>query len=242
MENTDSPQEKKPTSKPKTAPKWETDSKERIRAAIKRYSKPLADMCARGANEGDTRLVITDFLCDGLGFDKYTDITTEYRVKGEFADFGLKLDGQMMAFIEVKRVNTALGEKHLRQVQAYALNEGCEWVILCNGHVWQLYHITAGLPVVTDLVHEADLLGEQSPAQKVKDFFFLSREYFKRGLVKGLWEERRASSPESLAKTILSESVLNAIRKEHKKRTGQMLDLNQLAELVKETVIKKECL
>jgi hypothetical protein len=40
----------------------------------------LAD---RDANEGDTRLLVTDFLCDGLGFDKYSDLTTEYQVKGE---------------------------------------------------------------------------------------------------------------------------------------------------------------
>ena len=26
------------------------------------------------------------FLCDGVGFDKYADLTTEYQVKGEFAD------------------------------------------------------------------------------------------------------------------------------------------------------------
>ena len=49
-------------------------------------SKPLADLIARDANEGDTRMLITDFLCDGLGYDKYVDLTTEYQVKGEFAD------------------------------------------------------------------------------------------------------------------------------------------------------------
>ena len=31
-------------------------------------------------------MLITDFLCDGLGYDKYVDLTTEYQVKGEFAD------------------------------------------------------------------------------------------------------------------------------------------------------------
>jgi hypothetical protein len=36
-----------------------------------------ADLIARNANEGDTRLLVTDFLCDGLGYDKYEDLTTE---------------------------------------------------------------------------------------------------------------------------------------------------------------------
>jgi hypothetical protein len=80
-------QESAATAEPKPrvargAPKWETDTRDRVRAAIKKYSKPLADLLARDANEGDTRLLVTDFLCDGLGYDKYEDLTTEYNVKG----------------------------------------------------------------------------------------------------------------------------------------------------------------
>jgi hypothetical protein len=86
-------------SKPRGAPKWETEARDRLRAAIRRYSKPLADLVARDANEGDTRLLVTDFLCDGLGFDKYADLTTEYQVKGEFADYGLRIDRELVAFI-----------------------------------------------------------------------------------------------------------------------------------------------
>ena len=62
---------KKP--KARGAPKWETETRDRLKTAIRRYSKPLADLVARDANEGDTRLLVTDFLCDGLGFDKYAD-------------------------------------------------------------------------------------------------------------------------------------------------------------------------
>ena len=73
--------------KPKAqrAPKWEAEARDRLRTAIRRFSKPLADLVARDANEGDTRLLVTDFLCDGLGFDKYADLTTEYQVKGDLA-------------------------------------------------------------------------------------------------------------------------------------------------------------
>ena len=48
--------------KPRSAPKWETDARDRLKTAIRRYSKPLADLVARDANEGDTRLLVTDFL------------------------------------------------------------------------------------------------------------------------------------------------------------------------------------
>lgn len=54
--------EDKPTleTSPKTtsssAPKWELTARERMKTAIKKFSKPLADLVARDANEGDTRL------------------------------------------------------------------------------------------------------------------------------------------------------------------------------------------
>jgi hypothetical protein len=62
----------------------------------------VSDLVARAANKGDTRLLVTDFLCDGLGFDKYADLTTEYQVKGEFADYGVRIGRDLVAFIEVK--------------------------------------------------------------------------------------------------------------------------------------------
>lgn len=43
--------------------------------------QPLADLIERDANEGDTRLLVTDFLCEGLGFDKYEPLTTEYQLR-----------------------------------------------------------------------------------------------------------------------------------------------------------------
>src|SRR5688572_25999931 len=82
----------------RTGPKWEADARERVRAAIRKFSRPLNDLVQRDANEGDTRLLVTDFLCEGLGFDKYTDLTTEYQVKGEFADYGIRIDKELVAF------------------------------------------------------------------------------------------------------------------------------------------------
>lgn len=83
-------------------PKWEHDARDSIRTSIRRFTKPLQDIVARDANEGDTRLIVTDFLCEGLGYDKFDDLTTECAVRGEFADYGVRIDKQLVAFIEVK--------------------------------------------------------------------------------------------------------------------------------------------
>lgn len=230
---------KKPA--PRKGPKWETDTRDRLKTCIRRFNKPLSEMASRDANEGDTRLLVTDFLCEGLGFDKYEDLTTEYQVKGEFADYGVRIDKDLVAFIEVKRVATKLGSKHLRQVQAYALNEGVEWVLLTNGSTWQAYHITAAMPVQVDLALEVDLLGDETINQKANQLFYLTRESLKRRQIDELWKVKRATSPQSLAETVMSDAVIGAVRKELKLTTGHRIEAEEISSLLKNTVIRPEC-
>jgi hypothetical protein len=229
-----------PRRTPPAAPKWEREARNNTRAAIRRFGRPLADLIGRDANEGDTRLLVTDFLCDGLGFDKYEDLTTEYQVKGEFADYGIRIDRQLVAFIEVKRCTQRLNMRHLRQVQMYAVNEGVEWMVLTNGQVWQVYHLTGGLPVVIDLALEIDLLGEGSLAEKADALFHLSKPAFKRRLLDDLWRAKAATSPKSLAGVLMSDAVVDAVRKELRRRTGYNSDPAELLQVLREGVVRAE--
>ena len=208
---------------PSTMPKWESDARERVKVGIKKFSKPLAEFLARDANEGDTRLLVTDFLCEALGFDKFADLTTEYMVKGEFADFGVRIDKQLVAFIEVKRVATKLNEHHLRQVEMYAVNEGVEWMMLTNGSHWQAYHMTPGMPVSIDLALDVDILGPDQPAKKVEALFHLTREALKRHLIDDLWKAKRTTAPKAIAQILTSPAVVTVVRKElarHRRRNS----------------------
>jgi hypothetical protein len=233
----------KPKSPPvRNQPKWEQEARARTRTAIRRYSKPLADLLERDANEGDTRLLVTDFLCEGLGFDKYEDLTTEYQVKGEFADYGVRIDRQLVAFIEVKRCTQKLNMRHLRQVQMYAVNEGVEWIILTNGQVWQVYHLTGGLPLIIDLALEVDLLGDDPLAHKADGLFHLSKEALKRRLLDDLWKAKAATAPTSLSGVLLSEVVVDAVRKELRRKTGYNGDVAEIARALREQVIRAEAL
>ena len=230
------------SSTPRGAPKWETEARERVRAAVRKHSKPLADLLARDANEGDTRLLVTDFLCDGLGYDKYEDLTTEYNVKGDFADYGVRIDRQLTAFIEVKRVATKLNGKHLRQVEMYAVNEGVRWLILTNGSSWQVFHVTGGLPIVIDLAFEVDLLGDETPAAKANKLFYISRESLKRRQLDELWKAKAATSPKSIGTALQSPVVLDALRRELRKATGMNIDTKEIAKHLRDEVLRPECL
>jgi predicted type IV restriction endonuclease len=232
------------SSKVPTAPKWEQDAREAIKVAIRRFAKPLQEIVARDANEGDTRLIVTDFLCDGLGYDKFEDLTTEFAVKGEFADYGVRIDKQLVAFIEVKRVTQNLNVRHLRQVETYAVKEGLQWIILTNGQVWQAYHVYAktGQQVATHLALEVDLLGDAPMAHKVDGLFYLHHAALKRNLIDDLWKRKAATSAGSLAEVLLTEPVLDAVRREIRRTSGYNPDTDELARVVRSGVIRPELL
>lgn len=226
--------------KKRSVPKWEFSARERVRTAIRELHKPLINLVARDANEADTRLLVTEFLCAGLGFDRYEDLTGEYLVRNEFADYGIRIDKELIAFVEIKRCTQKLGVRQLRQVQMYAVNEGVEWMILTNGQVWQAWHLTGGLPVVMDLALEVDLLSDATAVQKADTLFHLSKESIKRKLLDELWRAKAATSPNSLASVMLSDAVIDALRKELRKQTGYKGDLSELKKTVREEVVRSE--
>jgi hypothetical protein len=231
---------KEPT--PRSRPKWETEARERLRATIRRHAKPLSDLVSRDANEGDTRLLVTDFLREGLGYDTHQDLTTEYQVRGEFADYGVRIDGELIAFIEVKRVKSKLKARQLSQVEMYSVNEGVEWAVLTNGAQWQVFHLGDRVPIQIDLALDVDLLSDDSLGHKADELFYLTRESLRRRQIDELWQARRATSPKSLASVLTSDSVTEAIRKELRRQTGQRVEGAEITRLLRGTVLRPECL
>jgi hypothetical protein len=229
-----------PAARPKT-PKWESDARERLKVGIRKFSKPLADFIARDVNEADTRFLVTDFLCEALGYDKFSDLTAEFAIKGDFADFGLRVDKQLVALIEVKRVTTKLVERHLHQVQQYGANEGLEWLMLTNGAQWQVYHLDSTLPITVELVFEADLLGPDQPARKADRLFPITREGMKHGVIDEVWRAKRATAPRAIAKVLTSPAVVTAVRKELRRQTDYSATDEEVLGLVRATV-SPECL
>jgi hypothetical protein len=172
------------------------------------------------------------------GFDKYADLTTEYQVKGEFADYGVRIDRDLVAFIEVSGSRPNCRPGIYVRVEMYAVNEGVEWIILTNGSVWQVYHITGGLPVVIDLALDVDLLGDEQVGHKVNRLFFLTRESLKKRQIDELWKAKRATSPASLGQVRVSDNVAEAIRKELWRQTGHRVETLEIVRLLTETVLR----
>lgn len=240
MESESMPNESVETSKtvrPKSAstPKWESVAKSRVSSGLKRLSKPTLMLREKDAAEADTRHLVTDFLVDVLGFDKYENLTAEFNVKGDWADYGIRIEKQLVAFVEVKRITQKLSVTHLRQVESYALKEGVQWAILTNAQVWQVYYVQPikGQQSEVSLIFEVDTLDEAvRPAQKTDLLFLLSREALTRGLLDDFRSAQNAVSAKTLRPILLSDDVLSAVRKEVRRKTKHLVDEKKLKEAV----------
>lgn len=212
-------------------PKWEAAARERISTGLRRIVKPIEGLRTRDAVEADTRMLVTDVLCDLLGYDKYDDLTAEYQVKGEFADYGLRIDKQLVAFVEIKRVSQKLAATHLRQVENYALKNGVNWAILTNAQHWQVYHVQAlsGEQSELTLVLQVDLLdNEVKASEKMERLFLISREAIQKGRLDLHWKEKFATSAKALRPILLSDCVLEEVRKELWRKMKQRVDVADL--------------
>ncbi|MBV2367100.1 hypothetical protein ACFPZ0_02670 [Streptomonospora nanhaiensis] len=226
-----------------TAPAWEVAARARLNAAIERFTGPLADLLARDANEGDTRLLVTDFLSDGLNFSKYGDLTTEYRTKGESVDYGITLGDTLFAFIEVKPCGARLDPRGLRQARLHAAERKVAWAVLTNGRVWQAHHLgDGGEDAGTGLVVDVDLLSEAPLHERVDALLPLTREAVERGRLETLRAWRAALEPGPLAAAAASPPVVAALRAELLRRTGHEGHIGDTAETARaltEGVVKK---
>jgi predicted type IV restriction endonuclease len=202
-----------------TDPKWLQTAKDDTRK-IRTFAVHARSMVERDANETDTRLLVTDVLTAVLGWDKYADISTEYQVRGEFADYALRLDGSVFAMVEVKRAAMRLTEKHLRQIEAYGLREGADWLILTNGVVWKVYRITmlASGGSQTEPVFSFDL--DSITKSDLENLLTLHKQAAKRGYLDALWKRVSSMAPSNIGAVLQSDRVLNAIRLEVKAMHG----------------------
>ena len=125
---------------------------ERLVKGIKKFHKILEDARSRDINESDTVVIITDMLSEIFGFDKYSEITSEFAIRGTYCDLVTQIDGDLQYLIEVKAVGIELKESFIKQAVDYAANQGIDWVILTNGIRWIIYKIAFTKPIDKDQV------------------------------------------------------------------------------------------
>ena len=150
-------------------PKYVDDASSRIQSTIKKFQNIVGQAKQRNLNEADTRDIVKAMISDLLGFDPFFEVTGEFSIKGQYADFAIKSNDSILFFTEVKSIDTKLDEKHLFQVIGYAANHGVEWAVLTNAERWVVYRLFAGEEKKTEVVLDFNVL--TGSALEIRDNF-----------------------------------------------------------------------
>lgn len=217
---------------------------DRLAAGLKRFKPVLEAAKARDVNESDTSMIVTDMLAEVFGFDKYSEVTREYAIRGTFCDLATKIDGQLQTLIEVKAIGLGLRENHIKQAVDYAANQGVEWVTLTNGVNWKVFSVSFSKPISADLVLDLDLLS-MSPSDEdaIEDLFLLSKEGIQRSGLDAYNDQLKVRNKFNLAALIMSEPILHAIRRELKRISPDVrISVEEIKDALAHEVIKRDAI
>lgn len=215
---------------------------ERLAAGLKRYQPILDGARARDVNESDTSMIVSDMLADLFGFDKYNEITRELCIRGTYCDLAVRIDQKFQFLIEVKAVGVELKDQHVKQAVDYAANQGIEWVALTSGIHWKVFRVSFGKPIDKELVVDLDLpqLNGRNEGDLTK-LFLLSRESIVKSALEEYHDQRQAMSKFVLAASILSDPVLEVVRRELRRMSPDLrVETEALRVAISQDVIKRD--
>jgi hypothetical protein len=215
---------------------------DRLVAGVKQYQPILVDALARDVNEADTVTIVKDMLADVFGYNKYTELTSEFCIRGNYCDLATKLDGVLGVLIEVKAIGIDLKDNHVKQAIDYAANQGSEWVLLTNGACWRVYHVIFAKPIESELTVDIDFMKVSSRSNEDLERLYLwCKEGWTRSVLGDYHTQRQALSRFFLGAVLLTNPVVDAIRRELKRLSPDVrIDTELIRRALADEVIKRD--
>jgi hypothetical protein len=215
---------------------------ERLVLGIKRFQPILAAAKARDVGEADTVTIVKDMLSDIFGYDKYSELTSEFSIRGTFCDLATKLEGVLQTLIEVKAIGLELKDHHVKQAIDYAANQGVDWVLLTNGMSWRVYHLTFSKPIDYEIVLDIDFSTLNPRSESDLEILYLwCKEGWKRSVLSEYQTRKQALSRFFVGAMLQTEPVLEVIRRELRRVSPDVhIDIDQIKAVLLSEVIKRE--
>lgn len=215
---------------------------ERLVASIKRYQPILSAARARDVGEADTVTIVKDMLADVFGYDKYSEVTSEFAIRGTFCDLATKIDGAVQTLIEVKAIGLELKEQHVKQAVDYAANQGVDWVLLTNGMCWRVYRVIFAKPIAQELVVDLDFctLNARSNCD-VEALYLWCIEGWRRSVLGEYHAQKQALSRYFVGAMLQTDPVVDVLRRELRRLSPDVkFDVDQIRDVLLNEVIKRE--
>lgn len=215
---------------------------DRFAQSVKKYQVILTSAKARDVGESDTVTIIVDMLADIFGYDKYSEITSEHAIKGTYCDLAIKIDGVLNLLIEVKAIGLELKDAFVKQAVDYAANQGVDWVVLTNGIIWRVYRVKFEKPISNELLVEFNLTELAPKSEKDADcLFLLCKEGWTKSVLGEYHSQRQALSRFFLGNLILSDPILQVVRRELRRLSPDIkVEVSEIKAVLENEVLKRD--
>ena len=215
---------------------------ERIKKGLRRMSNIVERAVRDDYKEADTRKIVSDMLCECLGWDKFENVTAEQMINSRYADYVVKTDDEEVFVVEVKQIGLKLKETHLNQARQYAVDEGIDWCILTNGDEWQAFRteLEGKIPVTRHVFTVRISDKDVKPAEKARLFYLFSEEANRKKEIEDYYQRRIALSGANLADQIFGDKVINQLRCSIKNATGQRLTNSEIAKALVKRLFRED--
>jgi hypothetical protein len=219
----------------------------RLTDSLKKYKRIVANARKKDINESDTVTVIVDMFTEIFGYDKYSEITSEYAIRSTYCDLAIKIGKKLTLLVECKAIGKTLKEDFVRQAIDYGTKEGIPWVVLTNGDEWRVYKIIfKKQPVVKEEVFSFIITEMQAKdSDGIDKLYALSREGMSKSksAISDYYDHVSTVNKYMLGQLILEDSTISHIRRMLKKISPEIkVDNDKLAEMVTHEVIKRDVL
>ncbi len=222
--------------------KYSDNARSRIQDGLKKYSRIVGQARQRGLNERDTADIVKAMLGDMLGYDPFLDVTTEVSFRGQNADYAVLIERQVQFLVNVKSLAVVPNAAHLLRLSGSSTPPYTVWALLSNSDVWSCYRLGVGHDRHAELVFRVSLLDGSSPEEKTQLFYLICKEGVQDGALQEYWERVRILNPGRIAAMLLSDDVLNLLRRELHRTANYRIDSQSLYALLTRDILRPDAL
>ena len=207
----------------------------RLTIGIKKFQNVLKSAKTKDINESDTVTIIMDMLAELFGYDKYSEITSEYAIKKTYCDLAIKIENKLRFLVEIKAIGLDLKVDHIKQVVDYGANQGVDWAILTNGTNWKVYKIIFGKPILNELVYEFDFMNLNPKKETdIELLYYVSKESFGKSALEDYRHQKQTLSKFFIGQILITDPILDCIKRTLKKISP---DVKVTTEEIKDVLI-----
>ncbi len=215
-------------------------TRDRIYDGIRKYARIVARARERGISESDNRDLVRAMLGDMMGYDPFFDVTSEAVVRGPHADFLVLPNTQQQFLVQVKHLSIMPHAAHLLRMSGINTPTYTSWAILTNADVWACYRLGVGNGRHPEPVFRVSLSEGIPTEEKMNLFGLCSKEGVEQEALVRYWEEFRVLNPGRLASLVLSEEVLQVLRREILRQSSYRVDTHTIREILTREVFRPD--